>query len=76
MRCSDCGEECKAVEETFDYAGTHCTFGRSGTHHTGFYVSSCCSADLNDSDVCHDYQATGDQCSFCKHCGEHERDHV
>ena len=45
--CSDCGEPCKAVEETFDYAGTHCTFGKSGTHHTGTYVSDCCLAELD-----------------------------
>ena len=43
--CCECGEECKIVEETFDYAGTHCTNGVSGTHHTGVYVSDCCSAD-------------------------------
>ena len=43
--CADCWSPCKAVEETFDFAGTHCTGGRSGTHHTGFYVSDCCGAE-------------------------------
>jgi len=43
--CTDCGEPCELVEETFDYAGTHCTNGKSGTHHTGVYVSKCCGAD-------------------------------
>lgn len=46
--CSDCGCECSAVEETFDYAGSHCTHGRSGTHHTGHYVSACCLADIEE----------------------------
>jgi len=45
-RCLDCGDECKIVEETFDYAGTHCTHGKSGTHHTGHYVSDCCLAEF------------------------------
>lgn len=45
-KCTDCGEECKAVEETFDYAGTHCTYGVAGTHHTGHYVSDCCGAEV------------------------------
>ncbi len=46
--CTDCGEACKAVEETFDYPGTHCTGGKSGTHHTGVYVSDCCGAEVSD----------------------------
>lgn len=46
IRCSDCGDPCKAVEETFDYSGTHCTNGVPGTHHTGIYKSNCCDADL------------------------------
>ena len=46
--CEDCKEPCKPVEETFDYAGTHCTYGNSGTHHTGHYVSDCCLAELID----------------------------
>lgn len=46
IRCTECGKECNAIEETFDYSGTHCTFGMSGTHHTGHYVSDCCSAEV------------------------------
>ena len=48
--CDDCGEECELTEETFDYAGTHCTFGRPGTHHTGHYVSACCHAEYHEDD--------------------------
>ena len=44
--CSDCGEECKLVEESFDYGGTHCNHGIGGTHYTGHYVSDCCLAEL------------------------------
>ncbi len=44
-KCLDCGESCTLVEETFSYSGTHCTHGKSGTHHTGHYVSSCCLAE-------------------------------
>ena len=46
--CIDCGQECETVEETFDYAGTHCTNGRPGTHQTGHYVSACCGAEFSD----------------------------
>ncbi len=46
--CGNCGEPCSIVEETFDYAGTHCTNGQSGTHHTGVFVSDCC---LDDYEV-------------------------
>ena len=47
-RCDECGEECAIVEETFDYAGTHCTHGLAGTHHTGQYASKCCDADFEE----------------------------
>ena len=47
-KCLECGEECSLVEETFDYAGTHCTNGANGTHHTGIYVSDCCLADYEE----------------------------
>ena len=49
--CDECGDECAAVEETFDYAGTHCTHGRSGTHRTGHYVSDCCLAEITTEEV-------------------------
>ncbi len=48
LYCDECKEECELVEETFDYAGTHCTHGQPGTHHTGVYVSECCLADFTD----------------------------
>lgn len=47
--CGDCNGQCEAVEETFDYGGTHCTHGKGGTHHTGNYVSDCCGAELLDN---------------------------
>jgi len=46
--CANCGEPCGIVEETFDYAGTHCTNGNSGTHHTGIYVSDCCLDEVDE----------------------------
>ena len=46
--CRLCFDECKVVEESFDYAGTHCTGGRSGTHRTGNMVSDCCLAEVTD----------------------------
>ena len=51
--CINCGDECNAIEETFSYAGTHCTNGKDGVHHTGVYVSDCCldgttTVDLSD----------------------------
>ena len=47
--CTECGDFCKAVEETFDYSGTHCTNGVSGTHHTGHLVSACCLAEISEA---------------------------
>jgi hypothetical protein len=49
--CPDCGEECTIVplDNSFDYAGTHCTHGRSGTHKPEGYgtpVSDCCDAEI------------------------------
>ena len=46
FKCQDCDQPCEPEEETFDYAGTHCTNGRLGVHHTGHYVSDCCGAVL------------------------------
>ena len=51
--CTDCGERCKliALENEFDYSGTHCSNGRSGTHYPaggGEPVSDCCEADTDD----------------------------
>ena len=49
--CPDCGEPCevKPLDNSFDYAGTHCTYGRSGTHYPEDYgspVSDCCEAPM------------------------------
>ena len=53
MICPDCGEKCNviALDNSFDYAGTHCTHGRSGTHYPDGYgdpVSDCCEAYIED----------------------------
>ena len=47
--CTDCKEECLVVplDNSFTYAGTHCTGGRSGIHKPAGYgdpVSDCCEA--------------------------------
>ena len=46
--CVGCGEECGVIAESFDYAGTHCTGGNSGTHKTGRYISDCCLDDIEE----------------------------
>lgn len=53
-RCPECGEPCEIVglDNSFDYGGTHCTFGRAGTHYPsgwGWPVSDCCEADIEDA---------------------------
>lgn len=52
-RCPECGELCQIVplKNEFDYAGTHCTHGLSGTHRPfnwGEPVSDCCEAFIED----------------------------
>lgn len=45
--CGECGEVCEVYAEviSWDYAGTHCNFGKSGTHYAGTeYASKCCDA--------------------------------
>lgn len=51
--CLQCGEPCKliALENEFDYSGTHCSNGRAGTHYPadwGSPVSDCCEVDTED----------------------------
>ncbi len=51
FRCPECGELCQIVplRNEFDYAGTHCTGGLSGTHYPdnwGEPVSDCCEASI------------------------------
>lgn len=55
MYCTECkkyvssGEDTYIEDLSFDYAGTHCTFGRRGTHHQlGDEKSICCDADVVD----------------------------
>jgi hypothetical protein len=55
--CLACGEPCTALRESFDYAGTHCTHGRSGTHYTGRWISDCCGADIGSADDYEEQQA-------------------
>ena len=51
-KCSCCGEKCEliSIDESFDYAGTHCTHGQSGTHVQWSEGSDCCEADCDDWD--------------------------
>jgi hypothetical protein len=49
--CPECGEPCYIVplDNSFDYSGTHCTHGRSGTHRPDGYgspVSDCCEVPI------------------------------
>lgn len=46
--CKECLEGCEVFEDSFDYSGTHCSNGASGTHHTGFYQSRCCHASYEE----------------------------
>ena len=48
--CDDCYEETEEVfiDQSFDYAGTHCTGGLAGTHHAGYMGSQCCEAETSD----------------------------
>jgi hypothetical protein len=55
-RCPSCGELCKIVplKNEFDFAGTHCTGGKSGTHYPddwGTPVSDCCRAPFEDASL-------------------------
>jgi len=47
LKCSECGDTCKAIEEELGYSGTHCTNGKNGIHKTGRYISDCCLADCS-----------------------------
>ena len=49
--CSNCNEECKAIklDNSFSYAGTHCTHGRPGIHYPPNHdtmVSDCCETEV------------------------------
>lgn len=52
--CPKCDQPCTIIPllNEFDYAGTHCTGGREGTHYPfdwGSPVSNCCEFDINDA---------------------------
>jgi hypothetical protein len=49
--CYDCGDECQVIviDDSFDYAGTHCTYGRPGVHRVPKYFGSdCCAAETTE----------------------------
>lgn len=55
FRCPECGEECTIIplENEFDYGGTHCTNGMSGTHYPanwGTPVTDCCEVKVEVCD--------------------------
>ena len=54
MICPACGESITPYKEdnSFDYAGTHCTHGQSGTHDPGSGDPKCpkCDADVAGDD--------------------------
>jgi hypothetical protein len=45
--CGECGEECIIimVDDSFSYAGTHCTGGIGGVHQASHFESDCCEAE-------------------------------
>ena len=50
--CPECHEPCHiiALDNSFDYAGTHCTHGQPGVHYPFDYgrpVTSCCEVDVD-----------------------------
>lgn len=52
--CRCCSAPCTPtkLDNSFDYAGTHCTGGRPGTHYPegyGSLVSDCCEDEVMDS---------------------------
>lgn len=49
FECEECGKLCEPVEDSWDYAGTHCTGGNAGTHRTGDWYSDCCDAGYSES---------------------------
>lgn len=51
--CPECKQECLLIEkdDSFDYSGTHCTGGISGTQQLPiYYVSDCCEAIISNKD--------------------------
>ena len=48
--CSECGKECKAIQDYFECAGTHCTNGKDGKEMLDEWNSDCCSEEVIFSD--------------------------
>ena len=48
LKCDECGNECKVIEETCGYSATHCTNGIEGIHRTGQWYSDCCDAGYSE----------------------------
>ena len=70
--CPECGEECKVVPllNDFDYAGTHCTHGRGGTHYPqdyGLPVSDCCEAYITDQTAIDEFNEEMQERELMKH---------
>ncbi len=74
--CEACGELCEIIEESFDYSGTHCNHGKSGTHKTGVFISKCCGDFFEDSVSCEsceteqhkDFMLDTEVGYFCENC--------
>ena len=50
--CQSCFQRCdiEFKDDSFDYAGTHCTGGVGGTHHQESEVSGCCGESVREVD--------------------------
>jgi hypothetical protein len=56
FKCPECGELCTIIfrDNSFDYAGTHCNYGMSGTHYPSDYgepVTDCCEVFVTKEDL-------------------------
>lgn len=54
--CPACNQPCTiiALDNAFDYSGTHCTAGKSGIHYPSSYgspVTDCCEADVPNAEI-------------------------
>lgn len=50
--CEGCFQRCDIIHGSveIDYAGTHCTYGRSGTHIDYDEASDCCQEEVREID--------------------------
>lgn len=56
FKCPACGNPCTiiALDNAFDYSGTHCTYGQAGTHYPSGYgspVTDCCEVSVPDAEI-------------------------